>query len=120
MAEEMLIDDHLHICKRTIEKIEKFGHSYHKWRKPSKRRTGEGEGEYSVYLKPPKPINRLNYNGSCSPDLSEDASSLFSSGSCSDLSEYDSSSKYSANSSFKGSPNTSAGNIKVEEEIKGE
>ena len=76
MAEEMLIDDHLHICKGTIEKIEKFGHSYHKWRKPSKRGTGEGESEFRVYLKPLQPINRQNSNGSCSPDLSEDASSL--------------------------------------------
>lgn len=111
----MPVDD-LEVCRRVIQKIEEFDRSYRKWHKPSKRSSGEGEGEYRIYLKPPKPIKRQNSNGSCSSDLSDDASSFLSSScisSCSDLSEYDNKSKHT-NSTFKGSPNNSAGNIKVE------
>ena len=121
VAEEMPIHD-LEVSKRAIEKIEEFDRSYRKWHKPSKRGS-EGEGEYRLYLKPPKTIKRQNSNGSCSSDLSDDASSFLSSScisSCSDLSEYDSKSKHSANSTLKGSPNSSAGNIKVEYGMKGE
>jgi hypothetical protein len=113
-----LEQDELTVCKELIEDIELFDRDYRKNHKPSKKFASEGE--YKIYLKPPKPIliKRQNSNGSCCSEFSDDGSSFLSSGSCisscSDLSEYESKSKNSANSTVRGSPSNSSANIKVE------
>jgi hypothetical protein len=114
--------EELFICKELIEDIELFDRDYRKNHKSSKKYAAEGE--YKIYLKPPKPlIKRQNSNGSCSSDVSDDNSSFLSSvsciSSCSDLSEYDISEKKNqscgnSTRSIKASPAGSSENIKLE------